>query len=151
MVPKTIYICMEYRDTDVLNTWLRFLKISFLWLALQTIFCLESLTNCLLYLPFLFWVNVSILYLTGVCNIIHFSVWKVDLRLTRGVGEKLLLRLAAYQLELFLTASFPKRAIQFGSRIAKMEQKKEKGSQICQRLFNTCDWTLVFLFLLFLY
>lgn len=46
-------------------------------------------------------------------------------------GEKLLLRLAAFKLGLVNAASLPKRALQFGSRIA---NKKENGSDISDRL-----------------
>ncbi|XP_067014543.2 asparagine synthetase domain-containing protein 1 [Anabrus simplex] len=51
----------------------------------------------------------------------------------RGTGDKLLLRLAAWSLGLQKAASFPKRAFQFGSRIA---NSKEKGSDVSSRLKN---------------
>ncbi|XP_028155900.1 asparagine synthetase domain-containing protein CG17486 isoform X1 [Ostrinia furnacalis] len=44
-----------------------------------------------------------------------------------GVGDKLFLRMAAFHLGLRDVALFPKRALQFGSRIA---NKKEKGSDV---------------------
>nr|XP_002123378.1 asparagine synthetase domain-containing protein 1-like [Ciona intestinalis] len=61
---------------------------------------------------------------------------KADLRLERGIGEKILLRGAAYDLGLHGAAVAPKRAIQFGSRIAKAENRKEKGGDSCERLKN---------------
>ncbi|GFS25505.1 asparagine synthetase domain-containing protein 1 [Elysia marginata] len=59
---------------------------------------------------------------------------RVDLNYPRGIGEKLLLRLCAHSLGLVRTACQAKRAIQFGSKIAKLDSKKEKGSDVCDRL-----------------
>ena len=61
---------------------------------------------------------------------------KADLRLPRGLGEKLLLRCLAARKTVGLTrtALEPKRAIQFGSRIAKLEVAKEKGGDKAVRL-----------------
>jgi asparagine synthetase B (glutamine-hydrolysing) len=53
---------------------------------------------------------------------------KMDLSLPRGQGDKLILRAAALKLGLPKTALEPKRAIQFGSRIAKLENRREKAT-----------------------
>lgn len=59
---------------------------------------------------------------------------KCNLKEKRGIGEKMLLRVAARTLGLVETSCNEKRAIQFGTRIAKLENRKEKGDMKCQRL-----------------
>ncbi|CAG5091162.1 Oidioi.mRNA.OKI2018_I69.PAR.g12894.t1.cds [Oikopleura dioica] len=59
---------------------------------------------------------------------------RCDLTKPRGEGEKMLLRQLAYKKGLKTISSFEKRAIQFGSRIVKMEDKKVKGNDICANL-----------------
>ena len=52
---------------------------------------------------------------------------KVSFDLPRGEGEKRLIRDLARRLGLTKSAGLLKRAIQFGSRIAKMESGRSKG------------------------
>ena len=53
---------------------------------------------------------------------------KMNLSLPRGIGDKIILRALAFSKGLRKTSVEPKRAIQFGSRIAKLENKKEKAA-----------------------
>ena len=53
---------------------------------------------------------------------------KMNLDLERGIGDKIILRALAFSFGLEKTALEPKRAIQFGSRIAKLENRKEKAT-----------------------
>lgn len=60
---------------------------------------------------------------------------KIDLRRRRGLGEKLILRMALRKLGFDSSLyRLPKRAMQFGTRIAKAENRKEKGGDRCERL-----------------
>lgn len=67
------------------------------------------------------------------CNSLPIYV-KANLHLPRGIGEKLILRLALWKLGFRQAAAVPKRAMQFGTRIAKSENKNERGSDMCSRL-----------------
>ncbi|VDD90232.1 unnamed protein product [Enterobius vermicularis] len=65
---------------------------------------------------------------------------KTDFKKERGVGEKKIIREALKRLgvpeELY---SAPKQAMQFGTRIAHLENSKEKGSDVCLRLVPCCE------------
>ena len=69
---------------------------------------------------------------------IHVSM-QADLSQPRGVGEKRLLRDVAAMLHCHTAATLPKRAIQFGSRMAKLagsSNSHEHGRDVCDRLFS---------------
>lgn len=59
---------------------------------------------------------------------------KCDLTQERGKGDKQVLRELAADLGLKYCSELPKRAIQFGSRIARLEQRKERAIDVCNRL-----------------
>ena len=61
---------------------------------------------------------------------------RCNLKLDRGVGEKSLLRELAKSKGLMSISGLEKRAIQFGSRIAKMANGKQKGDFISQDLVS---------------
>ncbi len=59
------------------------------------------------------------------------------MKLERGKGEKYLLRqMATERLGLRYASCLQKRAIQFGSRVAKIENVKEKATDLCDRIFS---------------
>ena len=55
---------------------------------------------------------------------------KCDLEELGGKGDKKILRLAAERIGIVKAASFPKRAIQFGAKTAKMMNSKENGDDL---------------------
>ena len=56
--------------------------------------------------------------------LLEMPTWyKTDPRLEREVGDKLLIRMMAYELGLVLTCREAKRAVQFGAKTAKMEHE----------------------------
>ncbi|PVV00727.1 hypothetical protein BB560_004876 [Smittium megazygosporum] len=57
---------------------------------------------------------------------------KMDMRLPKGLGDKLLLRMLAYSLNLKVASRQVKRAIQFGARTAKMESSKDRGADLIE-------------------
>lgn len=64
---------------------------------------------------------------------------QADLSQPRGVGEKRLLRDVAAALHCHTSAALPKRAIQFGSRMAKLagsSNNREHGGDTCDRFFS---------------
>lgn len=74
-------------------------------------------------------------------NVVNFlnkiPIWmKVNPHLPRGIGDKILLRLVAFNLGLEETACRPKRAMQFGSRIVHAEEDRAKGSDVCKKLLE---------------
>ncbi|XP_071439642.1 asparagine synthetase domain-containing protein 1 isoform X2 [Hetaerina americana] len=63
------------------------------------------------------------------------TLGRTPLTMKTGVGDKALLRLLALKMGLKNVCTFPKRAMQFGTRVAKLEATgKEKASDVCQRL-----------------
>jgi len=64
-----------------------------------------------------------------VAALLGLPLWEiVDLQQPIGFGDKKILRQVAISLGLTGVASLPKRAIQFGSRIARESNKREFGS-----------------------
>ncbi|KRY84986.1 Calcineurin subunit B type 1 [Trichinella pseudospiralis] len=70
--------------------------------------------------PFVVWVNQLPLQ------------WKVDLRYPRGLGEKLIIRAALWKLGFNPSCFLCKRAIQFGSNVVKLQDKKLLGHMTLQ-------------------
>lgn len=64
---------------------------------------------------------------------------KMNLDEPSEVGPKKLIRLLATRWGLRESAARIKRAMQFGSKIAKLEFSKERGDDTCSRLFPTHD------------
>jgi asparagine synthetase B (glutamine-hydrolysing) len=57
--------------------------------------------------------------------------YKMDPLLPPGAGDKLLLRIGAHRLGLELASGRKKRAMQFGSRSARMENKENEKKGHC--------------------
>ncbi|KRZ08062.1 Calcineurin subunit B type 1, partial [Trichinella zimbabwensis] len=70
--------------------------------------------------PFVVWVNQLPLQ------------WKVDLHYPRGLGEKLIIRAALWKLGFNPSCFLCKRAIQFGSNVVKLQDKKLLGHMTLQ-------------------
>ncbi|KRZ60775.1 Calcineurin subunit B type 1 [Trichinella nativa] len=70
--------------------------------------------------PFVVWVNQLPLE------------WKVDLRYPRGLGEKLIIRAVLWKLGFNPSCFLCKRAIQFGSNVVKLQDKKLLGHMTLQ-------------------
>lgn len=100
-------------------------------------------TSCPLLTPFLYITRsvISSPQQLKASQPFNNSTLQVDFSKPRGIGEKMVLREVAKMLGLESSSALPKKAIQFGSKIAKLEGKKEKGNQACVRLSRKVQGT----------